>query len=198
MNQRFKVKHLKNNFFILILCLLIFSGCSNEPPAKTIEEFQKKQIIAKQNELNQYLTERQEQDKITPPDLNADYEVVITEKFGKKYAGFINGFRVIVEGDDVSLGERLKIKVYEFTRTGKSARAEIIERLGTGENSDEVLELGKSYDISIAGVNKRGEYFGIINQHKVIVIGATQSNKKYKITIIDRDTIYYYAQIIEN
>jgi len=152
----------------------------------------------KKIELALYAADSGESDKSTLPELDKEYEIVITEKFGKKYSGFINGFRIVIDGDDYSIGEKLKIKVYDFTKSGKSAKAEVLTKL-SGENSSEDLEYGKEYEINIVGFNKRGEYYGVISQQKVIVIGAKQQiGIKYKIKLIDSDATYFYAQILLN
>jgi len=184
-------------FISIIFGIIICAGCSEKPPEQLIETFEKKQILNKNNDMKIYLAESANQDSSGPePELNKEYEMMIITKTGKNYVGMVGGNKVYVK-DDVDIGDKIIARITGFTKSG-NAKAELVKKLESSSSTtgNEAIEIDKIYNVEIAGANARGEYYCIINRQKVIVIGAVQSIKKYKVKILDYDASanYYYSQ----
>ncbi|MBP7653156.1 hypothetical protein KA977_07020 [Candidatus Dependentiae bacterium] len=178
---------------ILIFIIIFISSCSSNPSVKLLEDFEKQELQNKNDDFKLYLSESSEEENLPLPEIDKEYEMIVIGKTGKNYYGLINNFRVLIN-DDVELGDKILVKITDFTKSGKSAKADLIKKIdNVASKTDEtVIELDSEYNIEILGSTKRGEYFGVINKNKVIVIGAVSSIKKYKVKIIDYDESYKY------
>ncbi|HPG29282.1 MAG TPA: hypothetical protein PKY81_05905 [bacterium] len=182
--------------FLLIFIIFILWRCSPKPSQQFLEEFEKQELQIKTQDLKLYLSESSEEENLPLPEIDKEYEMTVIGKSGKSYYGLVNNFRVLIK-DDAELGDKLLIKITDFTKSGKSAKADLVKKIeNVSAKTDRTnIEFNAEYDIEIIGSNNKGEAFGIINQNKVIVIGAVSSIKKYRVKIIDYDesSKYYYS-----